>query len=948
MITDNEFLSAVLPTEGTYCVAGISNDGVVNHRFVDSISSVNEEAQKFANDKLNAFFAMATYHEDAGGGYRRKQVNAQWLKSFWIDIDCGEGKPYANQEEGLAALRDFIEKTNLPEPFIISSGYGLHVYWILKSYVSVEEWRPVARKLKAACKLFEFDVDRSVMSDSARVLRVPNTYNFKNADDPKEVTINQRGVTLSLEEIDAILSALDLPKDRKPAQRVDMSNLSETAKALLGNKTSKFSKIARRSIKGEGCNAIKEIIGNQEGIDEPLWRAGLSIAWACEDGDVAIHTMSKKHPDYDPDETVEKASLTLGPYTCETIREINPSLCEGCTMKCTSPIQLGSEIKRDESELFANVESAVPESDGSINTQIVTNALYKPPFPYFRGAKGGIYREDGAGDEKVEIQVYEYDLYPIKRINDPNDGESVVLRLHLPQDGVREFTVPAKKLMSSDSFRETLGAEGVVANQKQMKEIMDYTIRFTKELQRLQKAQEARLQFGWSDDKEAFVVGSRAYTKNGIEHNPGSSTTSDLIRHLDCKGSIEEWKSAYNVFNAEGMEPLQIAAGAGFGAPLMPFTGLAGATINLISNESGTGKSTAGFLALSVFGNPYETALIQEDTHLAKLHRIGVMNNLVVMSDEMTNIAPDLLSNMIYSISQGRSRHRMEKDANRERKNITTWKTIFVTNSNASMMSKLSKAKARPDGEMMRLLEIHVKRNYIEGADILLSKVETNYGVAGDVYAQWLIKNRDSIPELLDKQKARFIQLVGKRMEERFWIGTFSAVLVGLRVAKKLELHDYDLINLEKWMSNFLSGLRAEVKSEVVEANSLVGEFLMDHSNGILAVGTKINPRSGDNVWMPSRSAKLVARFELGDNLMFISKKAFREYCVSRQFTESEALKACEGDDAPFKFVKTLKKRMMAGTTITAPGVEAHVFECSPEESAEIFKALEEAERADA
>ena len=160
-------------------------------------------------------------------------------------------------------------------------------------------------------------------------------------------------------------------------------------------------------------------------------------------------------------------------------------------------------------------------------------------------------------------------------------------------------------------------------------------------------------------------------------------------------------------------------------------------------------------------------------------------------------------------------------------------------------------------------------------------------------------------------------------------------------------MHDWDLDHLEKWTANYIINQRAEVKSEVVDAANLVGEFLMDHSNGILAVGNHINPRSGDNVWMASRSAKLVARFELEDNQMFIAKKAFREYCVDRQFTESEALKDSQKEGSSYRYIKTTKKRMMAGTTITTPGVDAHVFQCSPEESAELFKLIQDQALAD-
>jgi hypothetical protein len=944
MTTDTDFLRAVLPDQGTYCVTGIKN-GVAKNIFVNDIDSIHEEAKKLVENKVNAFYAMATYREDESGELRRKQSQTQWLKSFWIDVDCGEGKPYANQTDGLIALRNFQEETELPTPFVINSGNGLHVYWLIKDYVDNARWTPVARKLKAACRKFGFDVDLSVMSDSARVLRIPDTCNFKDPENPKAVTVDQRGTMTTIEEFEAILDDLGLPKQRTPAKRVDMKDMSETAKALMGNKVSKFSTIVRKSLKGEGCNAIKEIVSNQEGIDEPLWRAGLAIAWACEDGEKAIHIMSKKHPDYDADETIEKASLTLGPYTCDTIREINPELCEGCTQKCTSPIQIGTEIKRATGDLF-DAPDEKPVGDGSLSTQSVQKALYKPPFPYFRGANGGIYVEERDADgDKVEKLIYDYDLYPVKRIKDPNDGESIVMRLHLPQDGMTEFILPAKKLMAGDSFRDILGGQGVVAGAKQMKDIMEYTIRFTKELQRKQKAEMARLQYGWADSKDTWVVGPTAYSKKGVQHNPASSTTSGMHDDFTPKGNLDLWKESFNMFTLRpNMEAQQLVALAGFGAPLMPFTGLVGgATINLVSNGSGTGKSSAGLAALSVFGNPQGTLMTKGDTYLARLHRLGVHNNLVAVSDEMTGMDASTLSNLLYSISQGRSRHRMEKDANRERHNSSTWKTIFCTNSNSSMMSVLSKAKARPDGEMMRLMEINSPQVFVPEGEKLMAQLDENYGVAGQVYAPWLVHHMEKLPALVDAQKERIRSEIGHQMAERFWVGTFACILGGGRASQGLGLHEFALRDLEDWAINQILIMRGEVKDEVVDADSLVGDFLMDHSNAILALGTKINPRTGDNIWMHSRSAKLMARFELEDNTMYIAKKAFREYCVNRQFTETEALKECSNENSNYRYVKTIKKRMMAGTNITAPAVACHVFKCSEEESAEIFSALEKA-----
>jgi hypothetical protein len=942
MSPTTDFLHEVLPEEGRYCVVGIS-DGKVLQEFVDDIDTLAERAESFVDRKIDAYFAVASYKE---GSEKRTQENAQWMKSFWLDLDCGTNKPYPSQAEALEALEKFRVEVKLPQPTIVNSGNGIHVYWLLTQYIPSSAWSPIAEKLKHACDHLGLKADPAVTADEARILRIPQTLNFKNPDDPKQVIQCEHGEPIDVDLFADCLAALDLPEPKKPRVKVDMEGLSETAKALLGNKQSRFSTIAQKSLKDKGCNFIKEVLVNQANLEEPLWRAGLSIAWACVDRDTAIHRMSNKHPDYNPDNTLEKASLTKGPYTCAVIKGLDSSICQGCPQQVTSPIQLGAEIKRDVSALFEAPDEE-EESDGSISTQAVKQALFKPPFPYFRGANGGVYREerDSEGD-KIEIMIYENDLYASTRLVDPNDGECVVFHLHLPMDGEREFMVPLKDMHTPDQFKKILGGKGVAASKNQMKEIMDYAIRYTKELQMRERAKEARLQFGWHAGNTEWVVGHKVYGKGGSSHNFPSSTTANIIDSFGVKGSLAAWKDIYNAISGPGMEALQLVALSGFGSPLMKFTGVAGGVINLISNASGTGKSTAGRLALSVFGHPEKTMLTQRDTLASRQHRLGVHNNLVAMSDEMTNAQAEFLSDEIYGTSQGRGRNRMNATSNTERHNEATWNLIHLMNSNSSMVSKLVKLKARPDGEMMRLIEIHVKRQVIEGADVLFAKLDENYGVAGEVYAPWLVANAEKIPELIDKQRERLWKKIGKRIEERFHISTYASNLVGGRISHKLGLHDFDMDNLEEWCCNQIVSTRTSMQAEIADAYELVGEFIYENlrqtaviareqlmSTGVANDYGKITPNGGS----------CTVRFEEDSNLLYISYKDLRDYCTDRQFTIDDVLDECAVPGGPYTYRKKVKKRMLAKTRFTmSPPVAAAEFLVAPEE-AEAFKAQIEA-----
>jgi hypothetical protein len=87
------------------------------------------------------------------------------------------------------------------------------------------------------------------------------------------------------------------------------------------------------------------------------------------------------------------------------------------------------------------------------------------------------------GDEEEPIRVYEHDLYVVKRMRDPVLGEVVVMKLHLPRDGVKEFVVPNTHVTDPNELRKTLSSHGVVCAKKPFNLLMEYLFASIKELQ---------------------------------------------------------------------------------------------------------------------------------------------------------------------------------------------------------------------------------------------------------------------------------------------------------------------------------------------------------------------------------------------------------------------------------------------------------------------------------
>jgi hypothetical protein len=912
-MADIKLLSEVLSDEGWYCIVGLKKDGLPKQTFVETIEQTEEEIDNLLEKNYDVYFACAKY----GTKSTRTKDNAKFFKAFWLDIDCGIGKHYEDQAEGVAALKDFCNATKIPRPTLVNSGRGVHAYWTLEEPISKEEWKAVAETLKALCNTHDLVADPAVTADEARILRVPGTLNFKT-NPPSEVKVLAYSAPISFERFRDALGPI---KGTSPAEKLP---LNELTLALMGNQEHRFKTIMLKTAQGKGCAQLEYIATHQSEVEEPLWRAGLSIAAFCADKEVAIHKLSDEHPDYNHDRTVEKTNEIKGPYTCEKFEGLRSGGCADCPHKgkIKSPIVLGRSFL-EASEEDNVVEIAQPLEDTPIVIQIPAY-----PSPYFRGKTGGVYCN--AGDEDP-FMVYEHDLYVVKRMKDPQRGAIVLLRLHLPRDGVKEFTIPLTESTSKEKISAILSFHGIVAMPKQMEKILAYIITFIKELTYKTEVEIMRTQFGWTDNDKKFILGDKELSADGTRYSPPSSMTSSLSPLMEPVGSLDEWKRIVNVYNMPGFEPHAFGFFTAFGAPLLKFLNLNGAIINLISNDSGTGKTTVLKAMHSVYGHPEEQMLIWKDTMHTKIHRLGIMNNLPLGCDEITKMTADELSDFLYSISQGRGRGRMKSQENAERLNLTRWSLICLCTSNASATDKLKALKATPDGELMRLIEYTISptENLSKAeADELFSGLYDNYGHAGYQYIKWLIGNLEEAIDIVKKVQASIDSAVKLTNRERFWSAVVACNIGGAYIAKKLNLHDIDIGRVSKWVVGMLKRLRMEVRPPAEEKTGYIGEYINENLNSMAIVNGELDKRTNVEALpiLEPRNGKLHIRMEPDTRKLYLTVKPFRDYCAENQITIKELLTALAVDGI---YVGTEKKRMAKGTKIPSPAVYAYVFDCS-------------------
>jgi hypothetical protein len=933
-MNDIDLLSRVLAADGRYAILGLNGKSPIQ-KLVDTREEFDELAREYVAQGRDVYFGCSKF----GDENNRTKGNVKSIKAFWIDLDCGEAKAivnektnrpagYIDQETAISELSKFCDLIGLPPPLLVNSGRGIHAYWPLKEAVSRAVWEPVAARLNELCNIHNLYVDASVF-EAARVLRVPGTLNFKDTP-PKSVSVLRDADDIGYEEIRAILGVKEAKFE--PRQTKELSPL---AQSLRENKVFKFSKIMVRSAKEEGCQQLLYCYQNQDSIPEPLWFDALSIAHRCEDRDTAIHKISNQYHNYTPERTEAKANHSESAHACVTFEKNNPGGCDGCKWKgrINTPLSLGAEIvEADSDEVTEDVEG---------EEEVTTYKIPPYPNPYFRGKNGGIYLMPFDKDDEVEpICVYEHDLYIVKRMRDPdpNIGNLVLLRLHLPRDGVHEFVVPLSVISVKEQLREVLANNGVAAMPNQMKELANFLMKFVKEDQYITRVEQMRNQFGWADRDSKFIIGNREITKDGMFHSPPSSQTKMFADFMVPKGTFEKWKEVFNIYGTPGLEANAFAALSAFGAPLFKFTGHKGAIINLIHTTSGTGKSTALYMANSVYGHPDGLAAIARDTMAAKMIQLGVMNNIPFTVDEITNMSPADFSNLAYAMSQGRGANRAKAAVNELRANSTTWQTISVATSNASFYEKLGIHKSDPDGEMMRLLEYKIEPSNLIPPHIAKEmfdhQLKENYGHAGDIYVKYLVDNLEEavngmrgIQQKIDKE----MNLTGR---ERFWSATIACNIAGGMLARNLGLLDWDMKLIYKWACAMLEGLREDVKAPASNSASVVGDFINRHMQNILVVNDEADARTNMHA-LPilEPRGELLIRYEPDTKKMYILASAFRKDCVESQTHYKDTLQQLEKKGI---YMGAATKRLSKGMKVKSPGVHALQFDCSGSEFIDI------------
>lgn len=307
----------------------------------------------------------------------------------------------------------------------------------------------------------------------------------------------------------------------------------------------------------------------------------------------------------------------------------------------------------------------------------------------------------------------------------------------------------------------------------------------------------AHCRLGWLKQNNSYIF--RGYESISSDNLPVSHYCGSL--NLTPHGEIEKW---LNMVESDVLPyiPLTFCMLLGFASPVLSRLYQKhdlGSLVFDISNESSRGKTTAAMLASSVFSCPILGQGTVRSFHATQnflTKYLSDVSGFTVVLDEGATYKGDF-NDLFYLIAAGEEKGRLGKDG--MMKESLSWNNVVITTAEFLPVDDDS-----TNGIRTRCFNItdDMTKNAAH-ADSIKATISENYGLAGNVFIQWLLTLSDddleSDYQLCQQILYNAIQDAGMT-ESPFTNRVFSKLAIVLQVADyvcqclDLDINTKDLI----------------------------------------------------------------------------------------------------------------------------------------------------------
>jgi hypothetical protein len=248
----------------------------------------------------------------------------------------------------------------------------------------------------------------------------------------------------------------------------------------------------------------------------------------------------------------------------------------------------------------------------------------------------------------------------------------------------------------------------------------------------------------------------------------------------------------------------------------------------------------------------------KKTSDVAMQQRLGMLNSLPLICDEITDKNRkdfEWFPSFLFDMTEGRGKERMESGANKERLNLSIWQALCLMSSNTHTVDYLTGArKHSSEGELRRLLEMQmtVELQWEPHEIDIIKSLHSNYGVAGPVYAQFLVDNEEVVREVVEATQKWLYKEYKATNDERFWLAGATCLVAGAILCGKqyANIMDYPVRAIVDVVGKLIEDARRNVRSNVRSAEDILNAFTRDNYGKFVvvrAINGSLAATIGDN-----------------------------------------------------------------------------------------------------
>lgn len=244
---------------------------------------------------------------------------------------------------------------------------------------------------------------------------------------------------------------------------------------------------------------------------------------------------------------------------------------------------------------------------------------------------------------------------------------------------------------------------------------------------------------GWHNG--AYILPDRIIGKSNGERLVYQPESGDYTSDIAQSGTLEEWKEIPRM--CAGNSRLTFALCCSFAAPLLSLLNESGGGFNLFGSSS-DGKSTALYVAASVFGNPENYHRKWNSTHVGLEYLAFSRNDGLLALDELGEGDGKNAGKAAYTLADGVGRSRGKPSGGI--RNTPTWKVIILSTGETTLEQHITESgvKVRA-GQQVRMVDVPADTlsgfkafDFVYGFDVDKNGARISNDQAGALFADRL------------------------------------------------------------------------------------------------------------------------------------------------------------------------------------------------------------------